>query len=103
MEGDERVVWYGKDLGMGEVNSTFYSGPDTRRVERWCATTADDFIFDVKLHQLFSFHSTPRKLLPQELQRLVPTDAKGKVSASPTLRQALLQFFLRPMSILSAA
>ncbi len=88
---------------MVEVNSTFYSVPDTRTVDRWCATTPNDFIFDVKLHQLFSFHSTPRKLLPQELQRLVQADAKGKVSASPTLRQALLQFFLRPMSILQSA
>ena len=28
-------------------------------VERWCAATPNDFTFDVKLHQLFSFHSTP--------------------------------------------
>src|SRR5947209_6076514 len=103
MAAHERLAWYAQHFGMVEVNSTFYSVPDTRTVERWCATTPDDFVFDVKLHQLFSFHSTPRKLLPQELQRLVPADAKGKVSASPTLRQALLQFFLRPMSILQSA
>jgi len=45
---------------MVEVNSTFYSVPDLRTVERWCAATPSDFIFDVKLHQLFSFHSTNR-------------------------------------------
>jgi len=44
---------------MVEVNSTFYSVPDLRTVERWSAVTPDDFAFDVKLHQLFSFHSTP--------------------------------------------
>ena len=37
------------------------------------------------------------------MQRLVRTDAKGKVTASPTLREALLKFFLRPMSILQSA
>src|SRR5205807_2690753 len=103
MAAHERLAWYAQHFDMVEVNSTFYSVPDARTVERWCATTPNDFIFDVKLHQLFSFHSTPRKLLPQELQRLVQADAKGKVSASPTLRQALLQFFLRPMSILQSA
>src|SRR5881398_2194759 len=103
MAAHERLAWYAQHFDMVEVNSTFYSVPDTRTVDRWCATTPNDFIFDVKLHQLFSFHSTPRKLLPQELQRLVLADAKGKVRASPTLRQALLQFFLRPMSILQGA
>jgi len=103
MAAHERLAWYAQHFEMVEVNSTFYSVPDARTVERWCATTPDDFIFDVKLHQLFSFHSTPAKLLPPELQRLARTDAKGKVSASASLRDALLDFFLRPMSILQSA
>src|SRR5437868_3216840 len=94
MAAHERLAWYAQHFDMVEVNSTFYSVPDARTVDRWCATTPNDFIFDVKLHQLFSFHSTPRKLLPQELQRLVPADAKGKVSASPTLRQALIRILV---------
>jgi len=103
MAAHERLAWYAQHFEMVEVNSTFYSVPDARTVERWCATTPDDFIFDVKLHQLFSFHSTPAKLLPPELQRLARTDAKGKVSTSASLRDALLDFFLRPMSILRSA
>jgi len=103
MAAHERLAWYAQHFEMVEVNSTFYSVPDARTVERWCATTPDDFIFDVKLHQLFSFHSTPAKLLPPELQRLARTDAKGKVSASATLRDGLLDFFLRPISILRSA
>jgi len=103
MAAHERLAWYAQHFEMVEVNSTFYSVPDARTVERWCATTPDDFIFDVKLHQLFSFHSTPAKLLPPELQRLARTDAKGKVSASASLRDALLDFFLRPISILRSA
>src|SRR5438477_5082772 len=103
MPAHERLAWYAEHFEMVEVNSTFYSVPDGRTVERWCATTPDNFIFDVKLHQLFSFHSTQRKLLPPALQRLAETDAKGKVTASPELRDALLESFLRPMSILQSA
>src|SRR5947207_2355771 len=103
MAAHERLGWYAQHFEMVEVNSTFYSVPDARKVERWCATTPNNFIFDVKLHQLFTFHSTPRKLLTPRLQRLVQTDAKGKVTASTTLRDALLESFLRPMSILKSA
>jgi uncharacterized protein YecE (DUF72 family) len=103
MAPHERLAWYAQHFAMVEVNSTFYSVPDARTVERWSATTPDNFTFDVKLHQLFSFHSTQRKLLPPELQRIAQADAKGKVNTSPELRDALLESFLRPMSILQSA
>jgi uncharacterized protein YecE (DUF72 family) len=72
-------------------------------VERWCAATPDDFTFDVKLHQLFSFHSTPAKLLPPDLQKRAETNAKGRVKSTPDLQEALLQIFLRSMSIFRGA
>ena len=103
MPAHERLGWYAQHFEMVEVNSTFYSVPDMRTVERWAATTPNDFVFDVKLHQFFSFHSTNRKLLPPELQRLVEADPKGKVTATEPLRDALLKSFLRPMSILQSA
>ncbi len=100
MPAHERLSWYAQHFKMVEVNSTFYSVPDVRTVERWCAATPDPFTFDVKLHQLFSFHSTLAKLLPPDLQRMAQTDAKGKANASPSLRDALLKIFLQRMSIL---
>src|SRR5437773_9298315 len=103
MAAHERLAWYGQHFAMVEVNSTFYSVPDPRMVERWCATTPDNFTFDVKLHQLFSFHSTQRKLLPPELQRIAQIDAKEKVNTSPELQDALLESFLRPPSISQSA
>jgi len=72
-------------------------------VERWCAVTPGDFTFDVKLHQLFSFHSTPAKLLPPDLQRRAETDQKGNVRSPPELQEALLKTFLRPMSMIRSA
>ena len=62
-------------------------------VERWCAATPDDFTFDVKLHQLFSFHSTPAKLLPPDLQSRAETDAKGNVKSTPRLAGSTAQNF----------
>lgn len=100
MKAGERLVWYAQHFEMVEVNSTFYSVPDARTVERWCATTPNEFTFDVKLHQLFSFHSTPAKLLPPELQRIAEIDAKGRVNPTSQVKQKLLKIFLATMSIL---
>ena len=103
MPAHERLAWYAQHFEMVEVNSTFYSVPDMRTVERWAAATPTNFTFDVKLHQLFSFHSTQAKLLPPELQRLAKIDSKGKVSPSEELRDLLLRFFLDRMLILQSA
>jgi len=103
MPAGERLGWYAQHFDLVEVNSTFYSVPEPRMVERWCAATPDHFTFDVKLHQLFSFHSTPVKLLPPDLQRRAETDARGNVKSTPDLRNAVLKSFLRPMSIIRNA
>ncbi len=95
-----RLGWYAEHFEMVEVNSTFYGVPDERTVQRWSATTPNDFIFDVKLHQLFSFHSTAIKLLPPALQKGAEVDAKGKVNPSPKLQADLMRIFLGAISIL---
>jgi len=103
MPAGERLGWYAQHFELVEVNSTFYSVPEPRMVERWCAATPNGFTFDVKLHQLFSFHSTPAKLLPPDLQRRAETNAKGNVKSTPDLQEALLKTFLRSMSIIRGA
>ena len=95
----DRLAWYAQHFDLVEVNSTFYSAPEPRMVERWCAATPDDFTFDVKLHQLLSFHSTPAKLLPPDLQRVAEMDSKGKVKPSQDVQEALLNLFLRAAAI----
>ena len=72
-------------------------------VERWCAATPDGFTFDVKLHQLFSFHSTSAKLLPPDLQSRAEIDAKGKVKPTRDVQEALLQVFLSAAAIFRSA
>jgi uncharacterized protein YecE (DUF72 family) len=99
----ERLPWYAQHFDLVEVNSTFYSVPEPRMVERWCAVTPNYFKFDLKLHQLFSFHSTPAKLLPPDLQRRAEIDAKGKVKPTRDVQEALLKFFLRAAAIFRSA
>ena len=103
MPAGERLAWYAQHFELVEVNSTFYSVPEPRMAELWCAATPDDFTFDVKLHQLFSFHSTPAKMLPPDLQKRAETDAKGKVKSTAELQEVLLKVFLRSMSIIRDA
>jgi uncharacterized protein YecE (DUF72 family) len=103
MPAGERLGWYAQHFDLVEINSPFYSVPEPRMVERWCAATPDDFRFDVKLHQLFSFHSTPAKLLPPDLQKRAEKDARGNVKSTLALQEALLKTFLRSMLIFSQA
>jgi uncharacterized protein YecE (DUF72 family) len=103
MPAGERLGWYAQHFKLVEVNSTFYSVPEPRMVERWCAVTPNDFTFDIKLHQLFSFHSTAAKLLPPDLQSRAQTDGKGNVKATPDMQEALLKAFLHAMAICRTA
>ena len=100
MRAGDRLAWYAQHFEMVEVNSTFYSVPDLRMVERWCRNTPKDFVFDVKLPQLLSHHSTSAKFLPPALRRLAEIDSKGRVKLTSSLEKALIETFLRSMSIL---
>jgi uncharacterized protein YecE (DUF72 family) len=51
------------------------------------------------LHQFFSFHSTPAKFLPPDLQRRAEIDARGKAKSTPNVQESLLKTFLRAASI----
>jgi uncharacterized protein YecE (DUF72 family) len=103
MPAGDRLSWYADHFEMVEVNSTFYSAPDPRMVERWCHGTPGEFVFDVKLHQLLSRHSTNLKLLPPALQKTADTDAKGKVTLTPQIEMAMVEQFRRSLEILDGA
>ncbi|HEX8280507.1 MAG TPA: DUF72 domain-containing protein, partial [Chthoniobacterales bacterium] len=100
MPAADRLSWYADHFEMVEVNSTFYSVPDARMVERWCRSTPDDFTFDVKLHQLLSRHSTTAKFLPPGLQKRVEADANGRVQLTREIEGAVVKEFLRGISML---
>ena len=99
----DRLPWYAQHFEMVEVNSTFYSVPDARMVERWIRSTPDDFTFDVKLHQLLSRHSTAAKMLPPALQKKAELDGKGKVRLTREIEEAVAREFLKPVELLRSA
>ena len=101
MRASERLSWYAHHFELVEVNSTFYSVPEPRMVQRWCASTPRDFTFDVKLHQLLSRHSTPVKLLPPRFQQKAQIDDKGRVRLTAQIEEAIIQEFLSSIDILS--
>jgi uncharacterized protein YecE (DUF72 family) len=103
MPAGERLAWYAQHFEMVEVNSSFYSVPESRLVDRWCRCTPTGFTFDLKLHQLLSRHSTNLKLLPPALQTVARTDAKGKVMLTPEIEQLMIEQFHQPIEILHEA
>jgi uncharacterized protein YecE (DUF72 family) len=100
MPAGDRLAWYAQHFEMVEVNSSFYSVPDPRLVERWCRSTPDGFVFDVKLHQLLSRHSTNQRLLPPALQKIAESDAKGRVNLSAKIERAMIDELRQPLEIL---
>lgn len=103
MPAGERLAWYAQHFEMVEVNSSFYAVPDPRMVERWCRSTPDDFVFNLKLHQLLSRHTTAAKLLPPALQRRAETDEKGKVVLTSEIEEAMTREILQSVALLRSA
>jgi uncharacterized protein YecE (DUF72 family) len=102
MAAADRLPWYAQQFEMVEINSTFYSVPDPRTVERWCRSTPEPFTFDVKLHQLLSRHSTAEKMLPPAMRGIAATDAKSKVKLTPELERAMVKEFTGVAELLRA-
>jgi uncharacterized protein YecE (DUF72 family) len=100
MAAADRLSWYAQHFDTVEVNSTFYSVPEPGMVARWCEKTGDGFIFDVKLHQFFSRHSTPAKLFPASMQKKLTLDKASKVPFNPKTEAELWRSFRPALDVL---
>ncbi len=100
MRPTDRLGWYAQHFNMVEVNSTFYSVPDPKLVRRWCDTTPQNFVFNIKLHQLLSYHSTPAKLLPPALQRKLRLEKNAKVALTEETMDEIVRAFAPSLEIL---
>jgi uncharacterized protein YecE (DUF72 family) len=103
MRPADRLSWYAQHFTMVEVNSTFYSVPDPLLVRRWCDVTPQNFVFNVKLHQLLSHHSTPAKLLPPALQKKLALEKNTKVALTTETMDAVLRAFAPSLEVLRRA
>ena len=81
----DRLAAYAKIFRHVEVNSTFYGAPKPAAVQQWIAATPPGFLFDIKLHRVFS--QSPAKaeangrddLLAYTLERLRPLADAGRL------------------------
>jgi uncharacterized protein YecE (DUF72 family) len=103
MRPADRLGWYGQHFNMVEVNSTFYSVPDPMLVRRWCDATPPKFVFNVKLHQLLSYHSTSAKLLPSVLQKKLRLEKNAKVALTKQTSVEVLNAFTPSLEVLRRA
>jgi uncharacterized protein YecE (DUF72 family) len=103
MRPADRLSWYAQYFTMVEVNSTFYSVPDPMLVRRWCDVTPQDFVFNIKLHQLLSYHATPAKLLPQALQKKLRLEMNAKVPPNPATMDEVVRAFAPSLEVLRRA
>ena len=103
MRPADRLSWYAQHFTMVEVNSTFYSVPDPLLVRRWCDVTPQNFVFNIKLHQLLSHHSTRAKLLPPALQKKLRLEKDTKVALTTETMDAVLRAFAPSLEVLRRA
>lgn len=85
----EWLSYYAQHFDYVEVNTSFYAVPDIERVAHWSTVVPPDFLFDVKLHQLLSFHTTKPTMLPKDLRAMAETDSRGNVIRTESLVKAM--------------
>ena len=103
MRATDRLGWYAQHFNMVEVNSTFYSVPDPMLVRRWCDATPSNFVFNVKLHQLLSYHSCSAKLLPPALQKKLRLEKNAKVPLTEETGTQILKAFTPSLEVFRRA
>ena len=103
MPAADRLGWYAQHFEMVELNSSFYSVPDPAMVQRWCESTPADFVFNVKLHQLLSHHSTPAKFLPLPMLKKLRLDKSAKVQLTAEAQEEMLAAFSPAFEVLRRA
>jgi len=86
LPASERLRHYATIFDHVEVNSTYYGAPKPEAVKKWIAETPRGFLFDIKLHRVFSQSPASaaktegkRDLLGYTLERLEPLMAAKKL------------------------
>jgi uncharacterized protein YecE (DUF72 family) len=103
MRAADRLPWYAEHFDMVELNSSFYSVPDPGMARRWRDSTPTTFVFNVKLHQLLSHHSTPAKFLPLMMIRKLHLDENAKVALTPQVEREMIAAVTPALEVLRRA
>ena len=101
MKRELMLSWYAERFNMVEVNSTFYGAPKLETVEKWAAQTPPEFVFNIKLPKLFSWHQQDYASLPVEVRGQAQVDLRGNVDRTPDLVAALAEYTATALEPLS--
>lgn len=99
----DRLRWYAQHFQLVEVNSSFYSVPEPQMARRWCESTPSNFVFNLKLHQLLSHHSTPGRLLPPKLVKKYHLDLQEKVAPTQEIQDDIISAFTPALEVFRQA
>lgn len=99
----ERLRWHAQWFDAVEVNTSFYAVPDPGTVATWAREVPQDFTFDVKLHRLLSFHSTPIDSLPRSVRAIARPTGRGHAQRSAPLVAAVCEEMLQAIAPLREA
>jgi len=84
--------------GRGEFDILLGAPPDLRMVERWCAASRSIHVRCKIAINCFRFTRLPRNCC-RGFSHLAESDGKGKVTLTPDLEKAMLDIFVRSMSV----
>src|SRR5262249_18346579 len=76
---EKRLRYYARQVGLVEVDSTYYSLPAERTAVAWAARTPAAFTFNVKAFSLFTQHPTPVAALPKDLRPAAEKAGKDRI------------------------
>jgi len=105
---EARLVYYSRNFGLVEVDSTYYSLLAERSANLWCQRTPDNFTFNIKAFALFTQHPTEIRALPKDIQSALSEETRQRSrlyyrEVPPELREELWRRFAQALLPLDSA
>jgi uncharacterized protein YecE (DUF72 family) len=75
---EARLVYYSRNFGLVEVDSTYYSMLAERTAKLWCQRTPDNFTLNIKAFALFTQHPTEIRSLPRDIQTALSEERRER-------------------------
>jgi uncharacterized protein YecE (DUF72 family) len=77
--GEQRLRYYAEHFDTVEIDSTFYRMQPPETVAKWAERTPEGFVFNVKAFGPLTRHPVKVEALPEELQKQVEANNRGRV------------------------
>jgi uncharacterized protein YecE (DUF72 family) len=81
--GEQRLRYYGRQFDTVEIDSTFYRLQPPETTAKWAERVPDGFVFHIKAFAPMTRHPVKLEVLPEELQKGLDVDTRGRVDRMP--------------------